>query len=575
MAGRFTPQFLEDLLSRIDIIDLIDARVTLKSSGANFVACCPFHTEKTPSFTVSRTKQFYHCFGCGAHGDAIAFVMAFDRLSFPEAVASLAQTAGVSLPDAAADDPRLAAERGRARKIYETQERVSRFYARLLNSRPLGAQAAEYLQRRGITADSVERFRLGYAPPGWNSLPQDWDRDALREAGLTVARDGSQYDRFRDRIIFPIRDRRGRTVGFGGRVLDDSLPKYLNSPETPVFKKHREVYGLFEALEAERSPARIIVVEGYLDVIALAQFGITSTVATLGTATSADHITLLFRFTEELVFCFDGDAAGVNAAWKAVVASLPVLPEGKTLRFLRLPDGQDPDSLIRAEGPEAFRSRVAASPPLSDYFFAELGSTTGIDTLEGRAKLVKQATPLLQSIPPGPFRQMMLGKLGELTSRRPAFTPTKRWEGRRLQPPSTPRPSAHFRMLALLTAHPELAALIDDNVRTRAAQDPLTGRLFAAILSFLRAHPNADSAALRAHLEAVPRHAQIEQLLALDPLVPEGGLQAEFEAALQLIVVQSRERRLEHLIRQSRGGELSADERDEMRRLIAKHPSEI
>ena len=568
MAGRFSPQFLEDLLARIDIVDLIDSRIGLKASGANFIACCPFHTEKTPSFTVNRTKQFYHCFGCGVHGDAIAFLMAFERLAFPEAVASLAQSAGISLPDTTPDDPRLAAERRRTQKLFEIQDRTAEFYARQLQSHPQGGRAVDYLRRRGISAESIERFRLGYAPPGWNNLPPEWDREELRDAGLTIARENSQYDRFRDRIMFPIRDRRGRTIGFGGRVLDDSTPKYLNSPETAVFKKHREVYGLSEALEARRNPEQVLVVEGYLDVIALSQFGLMSTVATLGTATSEDHLSLLFRYTDELVFCFDGDTAGIKAAWKAVLATLPVVPDGKTTRFLRLPDGQDPDTLVRHEGADAFRARVTAAPPLSDYFFAELARTTAdLKTIEGRAKLIKIATPLLQSIKPGPFRQMMLSKLGELTARKGPALPQRRWEGRPQPATSSPRPSVLLRMLSLLIAHPRLAHLIDENSESSAAADPRLGRIFSAIMSFLREHPGVADPDLRAYLLSMPRNALIDEVLAQDTLVPEGGLAAEFEGSLRRIVAQALDRRHDELIQGSRSRALTPEERGDLRQI--------
>ena len=369
--------------------------------------------------------------------------------------------------------------------------------------------------------------------------------------------------------MFPIRDRRGRTVGFGGRVLDDSTPKYLNSPETPVFRKHREVYGLFEALEVERSPRQIIVVEGYLDVITLGQSGLTSTVATLGTATSEDHIALLFRFTDEIVFCFDGDAAGIKGAWKAVLATLRVLPDGKTARFLRLPDGQDPDSLVRAEGPEPFRRRVAAAPLLSEYFFTQLAHNIDLATIEGRARVLKLASPLLQAMQPGAFRDMMLVKLRELTARQPG-PPPARHAVRRPRAAMSTRPSALVRLLSLLIANPHLALELDHETRTSATRDPMLGRFLEAIISFVGTRPEASAAELRAHLQTLPRSAQLDELLQIDTLVPEGGLQAEFEGTLRLILQQTRERRLDELIGKSRGQELSASEREELRRLIAK-----
>jgi DNA primase len=570
MAGRFNQAFLDDLLSRIDIVELIDARVPLKrSGGSNYVACCPFHNEKTPSFNVSRPKQFYHCFGCGTSGDAIGFVMAFDRLAFPEAVARLAESVGIPLPA----DGRTASEDEEARlaqRLFEVQEKAARFYAHQLKVHPAAGAAVDYLKRRGISGEVARRYQLGYAPPAWNNLPSELPAEELRAAGLLISKGSSDYDRFRNRIMFPIRDRRGRIVGFGGRVLDDAVPKYLNSPETPVFKKGREVYGLHEALAASRQIERLIVVEGYMDVIALNQFGLPNAVATLGTATSPEQVALLFRHAEELVFCFDGDTAGRKAAWKALQAVLPVLTEGRTARFLALPQAQDPDSLIRREGADRFSERLAGAQLLSDYFFAELARELSLDTIEGRTMLIKRARPLLQTLKPGPFRQLMGVKLGELTNpprfSRPAGNPVRPSPARS----ASVRPSALQRVLLLLVQNPRLATLIDDDVRDGISSDDAVGALLARVLALLVQQPEAAPDGLVERLRGTADEHEILRLLELDPLLPDDGVESEFRDALLHLVQQARIRRLDVLIQQAQSGTLDAAGRDEMRRLMAK-----
>ncbi|MFM1892488.1 MAG: hypothetical protein RLZ44_1565, partial [Pseudomonadota bacterium] len=359
MAGKIPQRFIDDLIARVDIVDVINQRVPLKKAGHEYKACCPFHDEKTPSFTVSPTKQFYHCFGCGAHGTAIGFLMDYDRLSYPEAIEALADDLGLEVPHEAG------VERGPdLSPLYEILEQAARFYAWQLRRHPDSARAVEYLRQRGVSGEIAADFRIGFAPPGWDNLLRELGGDAravdsLRGAGLiSEPEDGKRYDRLRDRIVFPILDARGRVVGFGGRVLGAGEPKYLNSPETPVFHKGRELYGLYQAKQAVKQLERLLVVEGYMDVVALAQFGIRYAVATLGTATTAEHLEKLFRSVPEVVFCFDGDRAGRDAAWKALETALPLLREGRQARFLFLPEGEDPDTLVRREGAAAFAARV-------------------------------------------------------------------------------------------------------------------------------------------------------------------------------------------------------------------------
>jgi DNA primase len=412
---RVIPQpFIQDLLHRVDIVDVVDRHVKLKRAGANFVACCPFHSEKTPSFTVSSTKQFYHCFGCGAHGTAIGFVMEFSGLGFVDAVKDLAQVAGMKVPELLSERSQQRAEQ--APDLYAVLLAAAKFYRGQLRDAP---QAIDYLKGRGLSGDVAKAFGIGYAPDGWQSLAAafpDYAAKELTAAGLVKQNEeGRRYDVFRDRIMFPIVDGRGNVIGFGGRVLDKGEPKYLNSPETPVFEKGRELYGFYQARQAIRESGRVLVVEGYMDVVALAQHGIGYAVATLGTATTAVHVQKLLRQVDELVFCFDGDAAGRKGAWRALEVSLPELADGKRVSFLFLPQGEDPDSYVRGHGKAAFEALVSAAVPLSRYLLDELTARTDLGSAEGRARLVHSAKPLVVGMREGAFRVQLLRELAERT----------------------------------------------------------------------------------------------------------------------------------------------------------------
>ena len=387
--------FIQTLLARVDIVQVIDRHVPLKKAGANFAACCPFHSEKTPSFTVSPTKQFYHCFGCGAHGTAIGFLMEFGGKSFPDAVEELARDAGLEVPR----DDRAAARRGPSEDLSVVLMTAAEFYRASLKEAP---RAIDYLKKRGLTGTIAARFGLGFAPDDWQPLAkafEDYQGKALETAGLVITGEGGKrYDRFRGRIMFPIHDGRGQVIGFGGRVLDEGEPKYLNSPETPIFAKGRELYGLFQARQAIRSAGKVLVVEGYMDVIALAQHGVEYAVATLGTATTPVHAQKLFRMSDMVVFCFDGDEAGRRAAWRALENALPVLTDGKQPRFLFLPQGEDPDDAIRRRGREAFEALVDSATPLSEFLVETLCSRFPPVSAEGRAALLSAAKPLLAQV---------------------------------------------------------------------------------------------------------------------------------------------------------------------------------
>ena len=389
--------FIQTLLARVDIVEVVDRLVPLKKAGANFSACCPFHSEKTPSFTVSPSKQFYHCFGCGAHGTAIGFLMEFSGKSFPDAVDELARDAGLEVPRATS--PTEDARRGASQDLFDYLLRAAKFYRAALKDAP---DAIEYLRGRGLTGQIAVRFGIGYAPDDWQPLARvfpDYADKALETAGLVIAGEaGKRYDRFRHRIMFPIHDASGRVVGFGGRVLGDGEPKYLNSPETPAFAKGRELYGLFQARPAIRAAGKVIVVEGYMDVVALAQHGIEYAVATLGTATTPTHVQKLFRVTDSVVFCFDGDDAGRRAAWRALEHTLPVLADDKQARFLFLPNGEDPDDAVRRGGKAAIEALIDAAMPLSEFLLAELAQRSPPNSAEGRAALVSAAKPLLAQL---------------------------------------------------------------------------------------------------------------------------------------------------------------------------------
>lgn len=427
MASRIPQSFIDDLLDRTDIVDLVDGHVKLKKTGRNYSACCPFHKEKTPSFSVSPDKQFYYCFGCGAGGNAIGFLMQLANLNFPEAVEELAGKAGLTVPkdDSVTSKAASAASQAKTQarnQAYDILNQASQYYQSQLRRHPDRQKAVTYLKGRGLNGQIAQRFGVGYAPTGWQNLMQELapkaeQEQGLIDAGMVVEKEENKrrYDRFRDRIMFPIKDYKGRIIAFGGRVLGDDKPKYLNSPETVVFHKQKELYGLYEARQHERNLKRIMVVEGYMDVVALAQHNINYAVATLGTSTSSFHLERIFKLVSEVVFCFDGDAAGLKAADRAMHTCLPYMQDGRQARFLLLPDGEDPDSLVRQEGNDKLTARIVDATPLSDFLFQRLGQDLDPHNLEHRAKLATDASPLIAIIPKGIMRSMMHARLSKIT----------------------------------------------------------------------------------------------------------------------------------------------------------------
>jgi DNA primase len=469
-AGVIPKSFVQDLLNRLDIVDVVERHVPLKKAGANYVACCPFHSEKSPSFTVSQSKQFYHCFGCGAHGTAISFVMEHVGLGFVEAVEELARSVGLDVPrerPAAGDAQREYAQKI-APDLYEVMQTATRYYREQLKQ---SLRAIDYLKRRGLSGEIAAKFGIGYAPDGWQNLATafpDYQSDALSETGLVINGDeGKRYDRFRDRIMFPIINVRGQVVGFGGRVLDKGEPKYLNSPETPLFEKGRELYGLFQAQKAIRGGQQVLVVEGYMDVVALAQHGVEYAVATLGTATTPYHVQKLLRLTGHIVFCFDGDKAGQKAAWRALENALPYLQDGKRISFLFLPVEHDPDSFIREFGKDAFEQRVREAMPLSGYLLREISMGLDLRSQEGRNQLLQRAKPLLTAITAPAAALLLRKEVAALAGVSQAelealyeIRPVARAAQRIFQKAGRAAPSAHRLLLQCLIAQPALGAQI-------------------------------------------------------------------------------------------------------------------
>lgn len=553
MAERIPSQFIDELLSRVDIVDIIDGRVPLKKAGKNLHACCPFHNEKTPSFTVSPDKQFYHCFGCGAHGTAIGFLMEYDQLSFPEAIQELADLTGMQIP--ATQQATLMPAR---QNLYELMDKVSRYYVHQLQNHPQRKAFQEYIEKRGLTAGTVAAFDIGMAPDGWDNVLRTFGtsqqrQEQLLEAGLLIKNEnGRSYDRFRQRLIFPIRDRRGRVIAFGGRVIDaDGTPKYLNSPETPIFHKGQELYGLYQARKANRRLERIIIVEGYMDVIALAQFGITNAVATLGTATTQDHLRQLVRSAPEIVFCFDGDRAGKEAAWRAVENALPILGGNFELKFMFLPEGQDPDSMIREQGVDSFSQLVRQAASYSDFFFTTLLSQVDRQSMDGRARLVELTKPYLRQIPAGLYRDMLEQQLAEHAKtsvqmlNRHLEKPATTTKARR---PAQQSPMTPVRMaVMILLQYPHLAEAVQDIATLRTLDVPGLAILIQ-LLEIMHEHPHLKTAQLLERWRD-SQHAQSLEKLAAQPLnLSAEQLEHELVGIIDQLKKQARDERLAYLM---------------------------
>lgn len=588
MAGLIPQSFIDDLLHRTDILEVVDKRVPLKKSGKNYQACCPFHNEKTPSFSVQPERQFYYCFGCGAGGNAIGFVMNFDHLDFPQAVETLARDAGVEVPrEESKAETRRQSEHA---KLLDVLEQASKFYQFQLRHHAERKRPIEYLKTRGVSGEIARDFAIGYAPPGWDKLIEAIGVDAqqqknLLKAGMVIERNKPEgeevrkdndkrspyYDRFRDRIMFPIRDSRGRTIAFGGRVLGDDKPKYLNSPETPVFHKGAELYGLYESKKFGDKFSRLLLVEGYMDVIALAQMGIRNAVATLGTATSDRHLTRMFRAVSEVVFCFDGDAAGLNAAWRALETSLPLMEDGRRVRFLFLPEGDDPDTHVRKVGKDKFLEQVEQSVPLEQFFFDKLSEDLDIDSIEGKARLSNLAKPLIRQLPKGVYGQLMLDRLsdtlGVSSESLDQFMATAPDPAQRPPPPEmAPPPEDHgapppygapqsrpsdrgpgvaltkirkpasIKAIELLLRNPEIALALEANLESLRYAEDESRKLLCTLIEKVQNEPHIETYTLLGYCYGTHLGGQLTQLLQAEKITPQEGLEEEFKQIIDNIL---------------------------------------
>lgn len=574
MSGKIPRQFIDDLLVRVDIVDIIDSHVPLKKTGSNYTARCPFHNEKSPSFNVNRNKQFYHCFGCGAGGNVISFLMNFNHLSFVEAIEELATVAGVeiSYENQAGYEPEV---KNKLVELQEIMAKIATFYTSQLKTHPQKQIAVEYLKNRGITGVIARDFMIGYAPDGWQILsPHFENTELLCEAGMLAFKNDLYYDRFRQRIMFPIRNKRGHVIGFGGRVLDDSQqPKYLNSPETPLFHKSNEVYGLYELLKKNPKPARILIVEGYMDVVTLAQFGIDYSVAALGTNLTATQLQLLFRSTSEVILCFDGDNAGQNAAWKAMDAVFSVLNDNRQVRVLILPSPHDPDSLLREEGTEAFLQRIENAEMVSSYFFHHFTATLNLDSIEGRAKLAGQAKPFLLKLSDGFFKNMMLAKLEELTHfdvapeiEKETPLPLKVQQIQKQE--KNVRHSMERLTLALLVQNPQLAEKLEKNPLDWQRLEFKGIETFKKIVQQICVEKPISTAQLLEHYRGLPEEKMLNALASLPTFIPDEGVEAEFLGALKQLVTQGRKNRLNKLVEQEQSVGLNQQEKEILRDLL-------
>ncbi|OXX73717.1 DNA primase, partial [Vibrio sp. V03_P4A6T147] len=551
MAGHIPRSFIDDLLARLDIVDIIDARVKLKKKGKNYGACCPFHNEKTPSFSVSQEKQFYHCFGCGVHGNAIDFMMEYERLEFVEAIEELASFVGLEVPREQRSSGHFSsapkANSEEKRTLYDLMGSIAQFYRNQLKV-PGNRHAIEYLKDRGLSGEIVQKFGIGYIADEWDLVRKNFgqqqeSQEMLVTGGMLIENDkGNRYDRFRGRIMFPIRDRRGRVIGFGGRVTGDGTPKYLNSPETPIFHKGKELYGLYDVMQAYREPPQILVVEGYMDVVALAQYGVDYSVASLGTSTTGDHLQLLFRQTNTVVCCYDGDRAGREAAWRALENALSYLKSGNILKFLFLPDGEDPDSYIRTHGKAAFEQLVQDAEPLSKYLFTNLLSQVDVGNNEGKAALEALALPLINKVPDTSLQAQLLKILGQKTGiyKKPSLPESDK---HRSQPHKELKRTPMREVIALLIQNPSYAEMVPDISSVQSL--PIPGlSLLIEVLENCQAYPNITTGQLLEHWRGNKNETLLSRLASWEIPLVEDNQEELFLDSLDKILAQCIEKQI-------------------------------
>ncbi len=573
--ARLPDAFIDDLLARTDIVEVVGTRVPLKRQGKEYSARCPFHDERSASFYVSPTKQFYHCFGCGAHGTAISFLMNYDRLDFLDAVDELAKRAGIEVPR----DTRTQTQNDDSRDLFAALEAAARFFRKQLQA---SDKARAYFVSRGVDAGTMEHFQLGYAPDGYSALKDALGTDERRmklldRAGLFSKNDrGHVYDKFRDRVMFPIFDRRGRPIAFGGRVMGkDDGPKYLNSPETALFHKGRELYGLWQVRQAHQKIARLIVVEGYMDVVSLFQFGVTEAVATLGTATTPDHAELLFRNAPDVYFCFDGDNAGRKAAWRALESVLPRMKDGRQAFFLFLPDGEDPDTIVRKEGKEAFDARLKDAVPLSKFFFAELSREINLSTLDGRARLAEHARPMLAQIPDGAFGDLMKQELARLTGVGAAAPTTAMPSAPSSMPRRNAAPAQKRSLvrsaIVILLQQPALAQKIAPPFHFAELRQPGVP-LLLELIELVHVRPDLSTGALLEHFAEREELAALQKLAVQQIPGDEASWTTELLDAVVQLERQTGQQRIDELLAKQRGAGLDETDKYELRALLqARH----
>ena len=581
MKGSIPRTFIDDILTKTNIVDLINSRVKLKKAGRDYQACCPFHHEKTPSFTVSDKKQFYHCFGCGAHGNAISFLMEYDKLEFLEAVEELAGFLGLEIPYEKRphfNDNGKQVNFQTKRNLYELMQEIAKFYQQQL---PLNIPAQSYLQQRGLSAEIIERFQIGYVPNAMDTVYRQFgktreEQQKLFDLGMLSRNDrGNVYDKFRNRIMFPIRDRRGRTVAFGGRVLTDEKPKYLNSPETITYHKGSELYGLFEALQADDSPQKLLVVEGYMDVVALAQFGVNYAVASLGTSTTSEQIQLLFRSTEQVICCYDGDRAGRDAAWRALENALPYMEDGRQLKFIFLPDDEDPDSFIRQYGKQGFEEYIEKAQSLSEFLFAHLTPKVDFSSKESKTKLAALGIPLIEKIPSKALRM----ELRHLFAKKLAIVDPAQLESllpEKLQTDNTPiTQKIQFKrtpmriLIALLLQNPELVKFIPDLEPLKNLDEPGYD-LLAELTALCREKIGISAGQLLEHWRDTPQQGTLEKLLAWNHLIEDDKIEDTFRETLRYFYLQLVDKRIQWLIAKDRAEGLDLNEKQELSHLLVK-----
>ena len=585
MTNLISDSFINSLLARVDIVDVINTRVALQKKGKNYTACCPFHAEKTPSFSVDQQKQFYHCFGCGVSGDAIKFLREIDHLTFVEAIEVLASQLGIKVPTS---NNNLDPKEYVAKEIYEVLSIAAEFFQMQLKKHVTAKSAVDYLKARGLDGITAKNFNIGYAPPGWENLKQyvlthtSFTLQHLEQAGLLITKDTSSYDRFRNRIMFPIRDRKGRVIGFGGRVMTaDEEPKYLNSPETAVFNKGKELYGLWETKKFPDQLTKLIVVEGYMDVVALAQAGINNVVAILGTALTSVNIKLLFRLVPEIIFCFDADNAGRKAAWRALEICLPNIKSNVKVNFLFLPEAEDPDSYIRKHGKDKFLEQVERAVSLADFLFRHLANQMDLELTEDRAAFAVRARELLQQIPDGVLKHMMFDRLADLAGLDRAFlaadlkseyfyAPRNRQYNQKMSTQSPKSPMIFA--LALLLMHRELIILLKDDELEHCIDVDLPGaELFFAVVGILKETPNATFAEISAILPAdIAKRFAPEELGGLALFVPKAGVEKEFLGIIAKIKTLYDDQKLGVLLAKAKSEGLLATDKVQLQQLLLK-----